>query len=286
MTPAGALRYAVNCSLLFTELPLLERPAAARAAGFDAVEFWWPWPGDPVPDDRLVEAFVASVTDAGVRLVALNFFAGDLPGQDAGVLSLPGRAQLFRDNVDVAVGIGGRLGAVGFNALYGNRLADLDPRAQDDLAVANLALAARAAAGIGATVLVEPLSGRPDYPLRTAEDVLAVLDRVAARTGATDLGLLCDIHHLAVNGQDPAEVIDRHADRIRHVQVADVPGRGAPGTGSLDIAGSLDRLRACGYPGWVALEYQPGPSTTDSLRWLPAQDRGAGRTTDTIGARR
>ena len=116
-----SLRYLANCSLLFTELPLLQRPAAARAAGFDAVEFWWPF-DSPVPDDAAVDAFAGAVGDAGVRLVGLNFFAGDLAGPDAGVLSIPALSQQFRDNIDVTVGIGERLGASGFNALYGVRV--------------------------------------------------------------------------------------------------------------------------------------------------------------------
>jgi hydroxypyruvate isomerase len=96
------LPYAANCSLLFTEVPLLERPAAARAAGFDAIEFWWPWPDQPVPTDAAVEAFIAAVRDAGVQLIGLNFFAGDLAGPDCGVLSIPARSAEFRDNIDVA----------------------------------------------------------------------------------------------------------------------------------------------------------------------------------------
>ncbi|HVV91229.1 MAG TPA: hypothetical protein VHB53_12095, partial [Solirubrobacterales bacterium] len=84
-------RYAVNCSLIFQELPLLERPAAARAAGFNAVEFWWPW-DTPVVADEQLDAFESAIRDAGVRLVGLNFFAGDLPGPDCGVASIPDRA--------------------------------------------------------------------------------------------------------------------------------------------------------------------------------------------------
>ena len=112
--------YAVNCSILFTELPLLERPAAAKQAGFDAVEFWWPWPV-AVPGDAEIDEFVAAVTDAGVQLIGLNFAAGDMPGGDRGLVSWPARSGEFRDNVDVTVGIGERLGCRAFNALYGNR---------------------------------------------------------------------------------------------------------------------------------------------------------------------
>src|SRR5260370_27739409 len=84
------LPYLANCSLLFTEEPLLQRPAAARAAGFSAVEFWWPF-ATPVPADREVDAFAAAIEEAGVALVGLNFFAGDLAGPDCAVLSIPGR---------------------------------------------------------------------------------------------------------------------------------------------------------------------------------------------------
>lgn len=67
------MTYTLNCSILLTELPLLERPAAARAAGFTSVEFWWPFER-AVPTDRQIDAFIQSLRDAGVRLDALNFF--------------------------------------------------------------------------------------------------------------------------------------------------------------------------------------------------------------------
>jgi hydroxypyruvate isomerase len=89
-------RYLANCSLLFAELPLLRRPAAAREAGFTAIEFWWPFAA-PVPADAEVEAFVGAVADAGVRLVGLNLFAGDVAGPDCGVLSIPARTSELRD---------------------------------------------------------------------------------------------------------------------------------------------------------------------------------------------
>src|SRR4051812_44588170 len=140
-------RYLANCSLLFAELPLLRRPAAAREAGFTAVEFWWPFAA-PVPADAEVEAFTRAVADAGVRLVGLNLFGGDLAGPDCGVLSVPGRAGELRDNLDVAVGIGERLGVRVFNALYGNRVEGVPHEAQDETAAENLALAAAAAGRI------------------------------------------------------------------------------------------------------------------------------------------
>jgi hydroxypyruvate isomerase len=269
---AHPVRYDINLSILFTELPLLERPAAAAAAGFDAVEFWWPF-DRAVPDGSEVDRFVAAVEDAGVQLVGLNFFAGDMAGGDRGLVSWPARSAEFRDNIDIALALGARLGCRAFNALYGNRVDDATPEQQDELAVENLALAAKAAAEHGAVVLLEPVSGAPRYPLRTAADVVAVMDRVEQRSGATNLRLLFDLYHLTVNGDDVPAAIAGYASRIGHVQIADAPGRHEPGTGDIDIDGQLAALADAGYCGWVGLEYKPRGSTADSLDWLPRARR-------------
>ncbi|MGE3288533.1 MAG: hydroxypyruvate isomerase family protein [Pseudonocardia sp.] len=264
------VRYLVNCSILCTDLPVLQRPAAARAAGFEAVEFWWPF-AQAVPADPEVDRFEAAVRDAGVALVGLNFFAGDMPAGDRGIVSWPGREAEFRDAVDVAVGIGERLGVRVLNALYGNRLPDTDPARQDELARENLRTAAAAAARIGATVVVEPLSGADRYPLRTADDVVTVLDDLA-RAGAGNVGLLADLYHLAVNGEDVGRAITRHRDRIAHVQIADAPGRGEPGTGGLPLSAWIDDLDRGGHQGHVGLEYVP--TAADPFAWLPRAERG------------
>ncbi|MEO3936986.1 TIM barrel protein [Dermatophilaceae bacterium Soc4.6] len=279
MTDHG-LRYLANCSMLFTELPLLQRPAAAKAAGFDAIELWWPWPDQPVPSDAAVDALVTAVSDSGVQLVGLNFFAGDLAGADCGVLSLPDRSRQFVDNIDVTVGIGERLGVTAFNALYGNRVEDSSPEAQDALGRVNLGLAAVAAARVGATVLVEPVSGPKPYPLRTAADAVAVVD-VARADGHANVGFLLDLFHLANNGDDPAAAATAYADRVGHVQIADWPGRGEPGSGSLDLLDLLTTVSDTGYAGWVGLEYKPTTTTDESLAWLPRGRRGAPAPTQT-----
>jgi hydroxypyruvate isomerase len=258
--------------MLFTEVPLLERPAAAKAAGFDTIEFWWPWPDQPVPGDAHLDAFVAAVQDAGVQLAGLNFFAGDLAGPDCGVLSIPAGSQQFRDNVEVTLGVGDRLGTRAFNALYGNRVDDVTPGEQDDLGAENLAYAAKAADHLGATVLVEPVSGPKPYPLRTAADAVGVVDRVRA-SGAANVGFLCDLFHLANNGDDVDAAIASYADRVAHVQIADAPGRGEPGSGSLPLDRWLGDLERAGYAGYVGLEYKPTTSTEESLAWLPVERR-------------
>lgn len=259
------MTYTVNCSILLTELPLLERPAAAKAAGFDAVEFWWPF-STSVPIDREVDGFIAAIRDAGVQLSGLNFNAGDMPGGDRGLVSWPARGAEFRDNLDVVAGIGDILGTKAFNALYGNRIAGVDPQAQDAVAVENLAAAAAAVAPIGGTVLLEPVSGAERYPLRTAADALDVIDHVHTATGAQNLALLADFYHLSVNGDDVAAVIEEHAPSFGHIQIADDPGRGAPGTGILPLASWLDRSRELGYAGYIGLEYKAPIET--AFAWL------------------
>ncbi|MGW1339438.1 hydroxypyruvate isomerase family protein [Kribbella sp. NPDC002412] len=263
--------FAVNCSILFTELPLLDRPAAAKQAGFDAVEFWWPFETH-LPGDAEVDAFERAVTDAGVQLAGLNFAAGDLPGGDRGLVSWPQRSLEFRDNIPVTLGIGERLGCRAFNALYGNRVDGVRPEAQDDLAAENLALAATAAGSFGGVVLVEPVSGADRYPLRTAADAIRVIDRVQAESGVTGLGLLADLYHLTVNGDDVTAAISTYADRIAHVQLADAPGRNEPGTGKIPVDQHLDELRAAGYAGWIGLEYKPSGTTAESFDWISPSD--------------
>ncbi|ASU84803.1 hydroxypyruvate isomerase [Nocardiopsis gilva YIM 90087] len=268
--PGGAsghtLRYTVNCSLLFTELPLHERPAAARAAGFEAVEFWWPFES-AVPADKEVDAFTTALDDAGVRLTGLNFFAGALPGPDRGVLSQPNRVGEFRDNIDVVIGIAERTGTRAFNALYGLRQEGVDPAEQDRLALESVLAAAEAVEKIGGTVLIEPISGSADYPLKTAADGLAFVAE-ATKAGAANVALLADFFHLAVNGDDVAAVVRDHATEFGHIQIADAPGRGEPGTGELPLDALLSAAQAGGYDGYVGLEYKPTVPSADSFGWL------------------
>lgn len=265
-------RYTVNCSILLTDLPLLERPAAAHAAGFDGVEFWWPFPtSTPEPDE--VDAFASAIADAGVQLTGLNFNAGDMPGGERGLVSWPERSAEFRANLDVVTAIGERTGCRGFNALYGNRIDGVDPAEQDELGAENLALAAQAVARIEGTVLVEPVSGTPSYPLKTAADAVAAMDRA----GAGNLGLLFDVYHLATNGDDVDAARAAYAERIAHVQIADAPGRDQPGTGEAPIERWTQDLLAGGYTGWFGLEYKPATeqSQADPFAWLPREQRSA-----------
>ena len=127
-------------------------------------------------------------------------------------------------------------------------------------------------------MLVEPVSGADRYPLLTAADAVAVIDRVAGETGVANLGLLCDLYHLAVNGDDLDQAIAAYAGRVAHVQIADAPGRHEPGTGTLDLDRHLADLAAAGYAGWVGLEYTPSGASADSFGCCPASAADAAPT--------
>ncbi|CAG7653701.1 TIM barrel protein [Actinacidiphila bryophytorum] len=266
-----AARFDVNLSMLFTELPLLERPAAAAAAGFDAVELWWPWPDEPVPAKTSLDDLRTALETAGTRLVGLNFYAGQLPGPDRGALSLPGtESERFRANIEVAADFAASVGCTALNALYGNRLDGVDPAEQDALALDNLVRAAAAADHAGAVLLVEALNAAesPRYPLVDADAAVALVQRVNEASGLGNTRLLLDLYHLAMGGADLPAVIDKHAGSVGHVQIADLPGRGAPGTGALPLSDLLARLTGAGYEGFVGLEHKPSPGgSAASFGW-------------------
>ena len=183
-----AARFEVNCSILFTELPLLERPQAAKDAGFDAVEFWWPFAGRRAPDAE-VDAFVTAVRDAGVQLVGLNFFAGDMPGGDRGLVVLAGaRSRVPRQHRRGrrhrrAAGLPRPSTPCTATARDGVR-----PSEQDELGAENLRLAADTAGRIGGTVLRGAGLRRRPLPAADRGRRLAVIDRV--RPGADNVKLL------------------------------------------------------------------------------------------------
>ncbi|WP_420036426.1 TIM barrel protein [Streptomyces sp. cg28] len=272
-------RFNVNLSILFTELPLLERPAAAAAAGFTAVELWWPWVDAPTPAQSELDALRTAITEAGVQLTGLNFYAGRLPGPDRGALSIPGEeSDKFRANIDIAADFAQSLGCKALNALYGNRVDGVDEATQDALALENLTLAARAAHRVGAVLLIEALNApeSPKCPIVSAPKAIEIVDKVNAATGLGNAKFLMDLYHLSMNGEDLSQVISAYTDRTAHVQIADNPGRGAPGTGSLPLEELLDQLKKAGYEGYVGLEYKPGERpSAEAFDWLPREHRAA-----------
>ena len=269
------MRFEPNLSMLFTELPLLERPAAAAAAGFKAAELWWPFDGPEPPGaqvDELADAFAA----AGIDLACLNLYGGDFSTGERGLTSVPGSEAVFRANLDPAMELVGRLRCRTINALFGNRDPESTPARQAGLAIENLALAAAAAARFGAQLVVEALNPveYPRYGLNQSADVIAFLDR--ARAAGVEARCSFDLYHVVMGGEDPVAIVARHADRIGHVQVADVPGRHEPGTGTVDFRPILEAIEGAGYAGWVGFEYLPSmPSRASLERALEQVTQGA-----------
>jgi hydroxypyruvate isomerase len=259
-----------NISMLFKEVELLERPAAAAAAGFDAIECWWPFDG-PEPSEAAKDEFIGAVDDAGVRVVAMNLDAGDLSKGHRGLLSDPDQVDRFRKGVSSGVDLAGRLGCRVLHAMYGNRRLGANPREQDALAIEHLGTAAAAAREIDATVVVEALNPweNPLFPWTRTEEIVALADRVELQTGER-IACLYDIYHAQRSEGDLIATIEKYVDRIGHVQIADSPGRGEPGTGEIAYTRVLAALRDSGYRGSIGLEYIPTTTTHESLAGLDA----------------
>jgi hydroxypyruvate isomerase len=269
------MRFDANISILFPDLPLLRRPAAAAAEGFDAIEAWWPFDRE-VPAAADVDRFAEAVGETGVRVVSLNFSTGDPAAGEHGLLSLPAERSRFRDNADAASEVARRVGATVLNAHYGNVGPGFVRSAGDDAAVESLAYAAARAGDAGASVVIEALNPAdfPRYGLHRIEDAIALADRVLAETGAT-IGVLFDVYHVQRAQGDLLARIEAFAGRFGHVQVADAPSRHRPGTGEIAFERVLPALERAGYAGFVGLEYRPSLDPLDTFAWLPREQRAS-----------
>jgi hydroxypyruvate isomerase len=265
------IRWSAHLHLLFTEWPLAERFQAAAEAGFTRVETWSAF---ELPRAQLIDA----VERAGVRLGGFNLDSGDMPNGDRGFLNLPGRRDAVLANVEEALELAERLDTPVINALAGNRVGD-DHAAELAVIEERVRELASLARGTGTTFVIEPLNphDNPRYVLSCLDDAVALVERVAD----PHVGLLFDVFQIARMGLDPVAEIERTHGLIRHVQVADVPGRHAPGTGTIDYAAVFAKLENLSYDGSVGLEYRPraGEDTVGSLGWLPVAERTAGSAT-------
>jgi hydroxypyruvate isomerase len=260
------VRFSANVSILFTEVPLLERFARAHDAGFDAVELWWPSGEDPA-------AVEAAIQDAGLDVALLNFDAGDMPAGDRGLISDPARREAFRANVPVALGLAEAVGCTKLNALAGHELPGLEREVQLELARDNVRFAADAAGEARAEVLIEAVNTHENGPylLPTTKDASDFVRSV----GRGNVRLQYDAYHMQRMEGDLTATIERHIGEIAHVQIADSPGRGEPGTGEINYDFVLRRLDELGYDGYVGLEYKPASGDTEAgLEWLPRELRG------------
>lgn len=260
-----SLRVSANLSILYPDLPVHERPKAAASDGFCCVESWWPF-ATPTGDTAGVMAFREALREAGVRLVALNLDAGETSRGDRGLLSHPafdGRLSANLGSVaDILVNTSCRI----VNALYGNREPGIAPDEQDRHAMRQLVRIADRLGELGATVVVETLNqvDHPRYPLTDIAASAEVVRQATERCRHGNVRLLLDTYHLAAMGTDPAAAVRSYAPLIGHVQFADFPGRGRPGTGRIDFAAVEHELLAAGYRGFVGYEYLPANAARDT----------------------
>jgi hydroxypyruvate isomerase len=254
------MRIAANLSLIFTERPLPERIAAARAAGFDGVEIQFPY-------DHAADALAAASRAAAMPVVLINIPAGDAAAGDIGLGAIPSRRAEFREGVARCLSYARVLGVRRVNILSGRPGAGEHPDACRATLIENLRFAAAAFAPHGIRTLIEPVNAidRPGFFL----DRLAPAIEIVREAETPAAGLVFDLYHMARTEPDLVAAIGQAGRLIGHVQFADTPGRHEPGSGTIDFAAAFAALRRSGYADWVAAEYVPAARTEDGLGWLP-----------------
>lgn len=262
-------RFSANLTLLFTEVPFLDRFEAAARAGFRAVEFVSPY-------DHAPEVLAALLERHGLEVSVFNLPAGDWVKGDRGLACDPRRAAEFREGLPRAAAYARALRCPRVHLMAGIVPAGPSREAAEAAWLGSVRLAARALGPEGITVLLEAINDRdmPGYLLTSSRAALAAIEALEAE-GLSNVRFQYDAYHLHVLGEDLLAVLDRAYPRVGHVQIADAPGRHEPGTGEIDLAGLLARLDALGWAGFVGCEYRPRAGTAEGLGWM-APYRAAG----------
>jgi hydroxypyruvate isomerase len=251
-------RFAANLTMLFNEVPFLDRFERAARAGFEAVEFLFPyaWPAEEIR---------RRLDQHGLALALHNLPAGDWDAGERGIACLPDRVDEFRAGVATAITYAKALGATQLNCLAGKAPADADPARLHRTLVENLRFAAAALRLADLKLLIEPINtfDIPGFLVNRTAQALAILDEV----GAENAFLQYDLYHAQRMEGELAATLEKHLARIAHVQLADNPGRHEPGTGEINFPFLFAHLDRIGYRGWVGCEYKPAAGTEDGLQW-------------------
>ena len=252
-------KFAANLTMLFTEVPFLERFALARKAGFTHVEYLFPYPFK-------AEELKAELEKHALQQVLFNLPSGDWAAGDRGIGASPGREAEFRAGVPRAIEYAKALGVPRLNCLAGKRVAGRSDEEHWQTLVQNARFAAVELAKHGIELLVEPINhfDIPGFFINRTEQALKLLDEVAQ----PNVRVQYDVYHAQREEGELAATISKHLARIGHIQIADNPGRNQPGTGEINFPFLFRRLDELNYPGYVGLEYVPKPDTTGSFGWL------------------
>jgi hydroxypyruvate isomerase len=251
-------RFAANLSMMFTELDFLDRFAAARRAGFEGVEFLFPY-------DYPAAELRRRLDDNGLTQALFNMPPGDWQAGERGMAALPGRQTAFRDSVKKALDYAAALDCKLLHCMAGIVPAEVSPITAGSIYAANLTWAAEHAHPAGVKPVIEPINHRdmPGYFLNTQEQGAAIV----AAIGAERIGLQFDVYHCQTTEGDVTKRMEKHLPVIAHMQIADVPARNEPGTGEIGWDFVFRRMDELGYAGWVGCEYRPAGETVAGLAW-------------------
>jgi hydroxypyruvate isomerase len=255
-------RFAANLTMLFGEMPFIDRFAAARAAGFRGVEYLFPYEFEKAElREQLLQHDLMQVLH--------NLPAGNWAAGERGIAILPDRIKEFRDGVHRAIDYAGALDCRQLNCLAGIAPADADVFELNEVLVGNLRYAADALSKAGIRLLIEPINtvDIPGFFINRTEQAA----QIVADVGSHNLFIQYDVYHMQIMEGDIARTLQRHLARIAHIQLADNPGRNEPGTGEINYPFLFRHLDAIGYRGWVGCEYKPRTTTVDGLGWHAAQ---------------
>jgi hydroxypyruvate isomerase len=252
-------RFCANLSLMFTELPFLDRFEAAANAGFRGVEYLFPFEFDAADITARLKAH-------GLTQVLFNMPPGDWAAGERGLAALPDRIDEFRAGVATSVDYAGKLGCSNVHCMAGIAPAGETVERLRATYIENLRFAAKALASVNAKVLIEPINTRdiPGYVLTRTQQALDIIAAVCE----PNVALQYDCYHMQIMEGDLCPTIERHLECIAHVQVADTPGRNEPGTGEINYPFVFTHLDRIGYSGWVGCEYRPRTTTADGLGWI------------------
>ncbi len=259
-------RFCANLSMLFTEYDMLDRFDAAARAGFKAVEVQFPY-------ECAVADIQARLERDGLQLVLHNLPAGDWAAGERGIACHPDRTDEFRAGVSRALEYATALNVPALNCLAGLAPEGFADSVLRQTLVANLRYAAGALKQAGKRLLLEPINtfDMPGFYVSTTAKALSILDE----TGADNVFVQFDIYHAQRMHGELAGTLQRHLNRIAHVQIADNPGRHEPGTGEIHFPFLFRLLDELGYAGWVGCEYRPTGLTHEGLGWMGAAGEGA-----------